>query len=169
MTWRMLLKHAEVFASMVVIEAVEPSAGWFPTGMAEIPVLAQGGKFDVPEPYAQHITTWMNLRQVWSTDAGTHIAGDESFNRTRYISKHGTVFETIEHGYVADYSLLGHCFPGSNDTHIINPHEIPFLGPFGCPGQHTQRKASFFIGVRQCVFFLAHPKSGPSASAVLLV
>jgi hypothetical protein len=130
MTWRMMVKHPESFASMVVIEAVETDEAFFPADLAQIPVLAQGGKHDVPEPYKSHLITWTNLRNTWGTDNGTVIAGDDHFKRTRYLTEQGVPFETLEHDYVAEYVLLGHCFPGSNDTHLINDHELPFVGPW---------------------------------------
>jgi len=161
MTWRMMLKHPGFFASVVVIEAAEPSVGFFPVGLAQIPVLAQGGRHDVPEPFHSHLTTWENLRKVWGTDNGMVIAGDHHFKRTRFLTNGGVPFETLEHGYVAEYALLGHCFPGSNDTQLINDHELPFVGPFGCPSAAARKlghHAGFVIGDEAMHWFLSHPK-----------
>lgn len=161
MTWRMLVKHPDIFASVVVIEAVETDEKFFPIDLPQIPVLAQGGKHDVPEPYKSHLVTWQNLRKRWGCDKGTVIAGDGHFKRTRYLTDHGVPFETLEHDYTAEYVLLGHCFPGSNDTQLINDHELPLVGPFGCPSAPARKlghHAGFFIGDEAMSWFLAHPK-----------
>lgn len=161
MTWRMMVKHQNLFASVVIIEAVEPDVTFFPAGLAQLPVLAQGGKRDVPEPYKDHLTTWRNLRNTWGADNGTIVASDKHFKRTRFLTDQGLPFETIEHDYVAEYVLLGHCFPGSNDTHVINDHDVPFVGPFGCPSAPARKAghhAAFFIGDVAVDWFVAHPQ-----------
>lgn len=161
MTWRMIIKHPGLFASVVVIEAAEPDAAFFPVNLTQVPVLAQGGKRDVPEPYKSHLVTWQNLRNIWATDNGTVVTMDEHFKRTRFLTAQHVPFETIEHDYVAEYVLLGHCFPGSNDTKVINDHDVPFVGPFGCPSAPARRAghhAAFFIGQEAMNWFLSHPQ-----------
>lgn len=166
MTWRMLCGHADVFASVVVIEGNAGGAGSdceFTPSMRQIPVLLQSGVYDVPENWAGAQRTVRALTSAWNTTEGTVIAGDDTYNRTRYVSSTGVPFEFIKHTYIADYILLGHCFPGINDTSFVHhtAAEAPFFGPFGCPGALSKRQSSYFIGDEAVDWFVRHPqKSG---------
>jgi len=154
LTWDMVERHADLFASVVVMEYGHTG---FNSSMRHIPVLFQNGIYDLNWALAK--TTLREIKEAWSTDNGTYIAGDGTFNRTRYVSDQGVHFDFLVHGYVADYVGTGHCFPGSNDTQIFHPSlEVPLVGPFGCPGELSKTKASYFIGDEAMQWFLTHPK-----------
>lgn len=153
LAWDMLSRHADLFASIVVMEYGHTE---FNPNMTQIPVLYQNGVYDAN--YALAPVTVAHLREAWGTDDGTVIAGDDTFNRTRFVSNQRVSFEFLVHHYSADYVGMGHCFPGSNDTKIIQPGEVPLVGPFGCPGALSKRKASYFIGDEAVEWFMMHPK-----------
>lgn len=157
MAWRMLCKHADLFASVAVLEAANGKNCEFTPGMPEVPVLYQNGVYDVPSPFPYARRTVARLTAAWGAGAGAVVASDGHYNRTRYISARGTPIDFIAHDYVADYVLLGHCFPGSNDTAFINPSvELPLVGPFGCPGRLTPHRAGYVVGDEVMKWFLAH-------------
>lgn len=120
MTWRMLCKHADVFASVAPgAEAAcfdgtqEPSR--------EVPILYLQGTADALVSYTGSAVPQRDaVVSSWKMGAGEKVAGDADYERTRYTSPNGTVFEFLQHDYKAKdpcliVSLGGHCFPGSED------------------------------------------------------
>jgi dienelactone hydrolase len=161
MTYRFLCDHADYFAS------VAPAAGagcafgatagmWGSANVPsrEIPVLAVNGTLDalvnfdsVAIPQRDEVLAGWHMG-----DAGTIVAGDSTFTRTRYTSPSGTVFEFIQHDYSSVQTFTkGHCFPGSKDLDGGEPGQV--FG-FAC-----QPPNSFVWGDEVMKFFMAHPKS----------
>lgn len=158
MTWRMLCKHADVFAS------VAPAAGascfkGTELPSREVPVLYMHGTADALVDFPGVAVPQRDaVIAGWKMDAGKKIAGDENHERTRYTSPGGTVFEFVQHDYkVAKdpciiVTLGGHCFPGSED-------------PGGATGQACTFACmppnAFHWGEEVMKFFRAHGKSRP--------
>jgi hypothetical protein len=99
---------------------------------------------------------WNAILDVWDMGPGVVIAGDDTYERTRYVNENGTVLELIMHSYVSSAPFAGgtaggHCFPGS-DAHY-DPENPSQYTPFGCEG-----KNSFHIGEEVIEFFIEHPK-----------
>ena len=88
----------------------------------------------------------------WNMDAGTQIAGDSTYRRTRYTNANGTDFEFLEHDYVDSACTLvkvdGHCFPGSDDPGGLTGQACPF---------RCDPPNSFTWGEEVMKFFIAHP------------
>lgn len=152
MTFRFLCKHADVFAS------VAPGAGTgctftgADTPSREIPVLYMHGTKDAILNFTSLAVPQRNEVVLgWNMDAGTVIASDANYTRTRYTSPKGNVFEFIQHDYAASSIVLGgHCYPGSTD-----PGGQPGqLFSFACVGPNA-----FTWGDEVMSFFLAHPKT----------
>lgn len=161
LTWDMHARHADLFASVV---AMEYGRTQFSSNMTQIPMLYQNGKLDPNWPVIAKQTV-KAITAAWDLNAGTTLAKDNTFTHTRYVSNQGVHFDFLVHEYVADYAGLGHCFPGSNDTALINhtSGEVPLVGPFGCPGVVSKKRASYFIGAKAMEFFIEHPKQGTIA------
>jgi poly(3-hydroxybutyrate) depolymerase len=159
MTYRFLCDHADYFAS------VAPAAGagclfggdagmWGSPSVParEIPVLAVNGTNDalvgftsVAIPQRDAVVTG------WHMGSGTVIAGDSTFQRTRYTGPSGNVFDFIQHNYTSAQSFTkGHCFPGSKDLDGGVPGQV--FG-FACSPPN-----SFVWGDEVMKFFVAHPK-----------
>jgi hypothetical protein len=150
MTFRMLCKHADTFAS------VAPAAGTgctFKPGdtpSREIPVLYMHGVNDALVSFTSAAVPQRDeVVAGWSMGTGTVIASDTHYTRTQYKSASGTVFEFIQHDYEASSPILrGHCYPGSTD-----PGKEPGqLFPFGCIPPNA-----FTWGEEAMKFFVAHP------------
>lgn len=155
MTWRMLCNHADVFASVAPAAlgaGCDFSAGHTPS--REVPVLYMHGKNDGLVPYeATAIPQRDAVIAGWGMGAGTQIAGDATFTRTRYTSPSGNVFEFLDHTYeVPDKCLIldikGHCFPGSTDPGGAKGQACSFA----CPPP-----SSFVWGEEMMQFFIDHP------------
>lgn len=155
MTWRMLCKHADVFAS------VAPSA--FAAGCEfsgddvpsrEVPVLFMHGTDDLLVPFSGVEELLPKVRDAWQLDDGEVIASDDAFERTRYLTPDGVPFELLTHDYFITEKCLvldlgGHCFPGSRDPGTVTNQACSFA----CPEQ-----AAFDWGEEVMAFFEAHPK-----------
>lgn len=159
MTYRFLCDHADYFASVAPAAGAGCSFGgdagmWGSSSVParEIPVLAVNGTKDalvnftnVAIPQRETVVTG------WHMSSGTVIAGDGTFQRTRYTSPSGNVFEFIQHDYTSAQSLTkGHCFPGSKDLDGGVPGQV--FG-FACLPPN-----SFVWGDEVMKFFVAHPK-----------
>ncbi len=153
MTWRFICDHADVLASAA------PGAG---SGCAfsgaempsrEIDILDLHGTKDALIDFDTVAVPQRDaVIAAWNMDAGTKIAGDATFTRTRYTSPSGTVLEFLQHDYAAGPCLVtidGHCFPGSDD-------------PGGLQGQACSFKClppnAFTWGEEVMQFFIAHPR-----------
>jgi len=151
MTFRFLCAHAAVFASMA------PAAGDGCTFTAndspsqEVPLLYMHGTKDALIVFNVNAIPQRNeVVTGWKMGAGQQIAGDASYQRTRYLSPTGTPFEFLQHDYsAASLVLSGHCYPGSTDPGGATGQ----LFSFAC----TQTTA-FTWGVEVMKFFVAHPK-----------
>ena len=158
MTYRFLCDHADFFASVAPAAGAGCSFGgdagmWGSASVParEIPVLAMNGTKDALVNFTNvAIPQRDTVIAAWQMDAGMVVGGDGTFQRTRYTSPTGNVFEFIQHDYSSVQSLTkGHCIPGSKD----------FDG--GVPGQvfgfACQPPNSFVWGDEVMRFFLAHP------------
>jgi poly(3-hydroxybutyrate) depolymerase len=161
MTYRFLCDHADYFASVAPLAGAgctfgDPDAGMWGSSAVparQIPVLACNGTKDALVNFTNvAVPERDTVVRGWNMNAGTVIAGDGTFTRTRYTSPSGNVFEFIQHDYTSWESLTkGHCFPGSKD----------FDG--GVSGQvfgfACEPPNSFVWGEEVMKFFLAHPKA----------
>ena len=151
MTFRFLCKHADTFASMAPGAGTGCSFTTNDTPSKEVPLLYMHGTKDA---LVNFTTVGLPQRNAvvlgWKMDAGTKIAGDTTFTRTRYTSPNGTPFEFIQHDYAASsFALVGHCYPGSTDPGT----EKGQLFSFRCVSPN-----SFTWGDEAMKFFGAHPK-----------
>ena len=131
--------------------------------MEDDPVLfMQGSKDGLVDPTC--VSTWLtsNVFPALKLGAGTKIAGDTTFTRTRYANPAGVPFEYITHTYSTTssflgFNLLGHCYPGSTDLTVTPPAQTVVppdqLISFGC-----NDTCSFTWGEEVIRFFMAHPK-----------
>jgi dienelactone hydrolase len=179
MTWRWFCKHPDMLASVAPGAAAwkcatlanlgltPPEIGCEFTGTdvpaRNVPVLfMQGTKDGLVEPPC--VDAWLkaNVFPTLKLDAGTKIAGDTTFTRTRYLDPSGVPFEYISHDYATTSSflgvaLVGHCYPGSTDLTVTPPAQTVIppdqIMSFGCNDQ-----TSFNWGEEVMKFFIAHPK-----------
>jgi hypothetical protein len=117
MTWRMLCKHADAWAS------VAPAAGgdcYFnatsgrPT--REVPTLFLFGTSDALVSYSGVAVPQRNaVVSGWAMSGPVTLAADAGYTRVRYTSDAGTPFEMLTHQYSGAVVLGGHCYPGSTD------------------------------------------------------
>jgi polyhydroxybutyrate depolymerase len=158
MTYRFLCDHADYFASVAPAAGAGCSFGgdagmWGSSAVParQIPVLAVNGTKDALVSFASVATPQRDaVVGGWHMGSGTVIAGDSTFQRTRYTSPSGNVFEFIQHDYTSSQSLTkGHCFPGSKDDGGV-PGQV--FG-FGCLPPN-----SFVWGDQVMKFFVEHPK-----------
>merc|ERR550525_1320434 len=81
--------------------------------------------------------------QRWSQDCWRW----ENLGSHSQVGSTGVPFEFLNHTYVADYFLKGHCFPGSKHLH---KSDMPLQsGPYDCPGlkeQNAGQRAGYNIG-----------------------
>ena len=150
MTFRLLCKHADLFAS--VAPAAGTGCSFKPGDMPsrEIPVLYMHGTSDALIDFnTQAVPQRDALIAGWSMGAGAVVASDAQFTRTRYTSPSGTPFEFLQHDYAAASSIIkGHCYPGSTDPGKAKGQ----LFPFGCVPPNA-----FVWGDEVMKFFVAHP------------
>ncbi|MFO0679718.1 MAG: hypothetical protein U0169_24545 [Polyangiaceae bacterium] len=175
MTWRFLCKHADALASvapaaMTLYEGQASMACTF-TGTdvpsREVDVLYMMGTKDTlatdmtgakPLPIQDAVVAH------WKLPPLAVIASGDGFRRRRTTSAKGTVFEHLEHDWVAPkveldllvkkITLGGHCYPGSTDTKTDKAALLPGqLFPFGCEGTMP-----FSWGEEVMKFFAAHPR-----------
>jgi hypothetical protein len=86
----------------------------------ELDILYMHGTQDGLVDFANAVTLRDAVIAHYHLDAGTKVAGDGTFTRTRYTAPEGHVFEFIQHDYVSDsavgiprlgVAIKGHCFP----------------------------------------------------------
>jgi polyhydroxybutyrate depolymerase len=164
MSWRFACAHTDLFGSVAPAAAagqanisVETGCTFtgtdVPTG--ELDILYMHGTQDGLVNFPNAITLRDAVIAFYKMDAGTVIATDGTFTRTRYTTASGRVFEFIQHNYItpsmfAGIAIKGHCFPGSPDQSVTLPNQ---LMSFGCDPPD-----SFTWGQEVLKFFLAHPK-----------
>jgi poly(3-hydroxybutyrate) depolymerase len=164
-TWRLLCKHADLYASFAPATAgsapgggcngvAETSCPFDATGTPsrQADVLFLIGRTDVPVPYACTSRIRDQAIGAWSMGAPVSVDGDASYSHRRWTSASGVVLETFEHAYETDPtgpwgSARGHCFPGST----IDPFGPEYALPCKPPN-------AFTWGEEVMKFFQAHPK-----------
>lgn len=152
MTWRFICEHADVLASAAPAAGSGCAFTGTDTPSRELDILQLHGTKDALVSFTGAAIPQRDaVIAAWQMDAGTKLAGDASFTRTRYTSAKGTAFEFLEHDYSAGPCLVtidGHCFPGSDD-------------PGGRKGQACSFKCeppnAFVWGEAVMAFFIAHP------------
>lgn len=163
MTWRLLCKHADWFASVspggagTMVPLAPQSCAFAGADMpsAEVPILHLAGTKDafisIDSARAQRDA----VVAAWGM-TGPETEDGPGFRRMRYTSPAGTVYEFLEHDYETDamfiVAIKGHCYPGSTDHAAQMPGQL--MG-FGCKGDNA-----FHWGEEAIRFFAAHPKSG---------
>jgi len=177
MTWRMICKRPDLFASFVAMEGnvlkFQPddrhmAASCLKPGSPQPAVLVQNGINDLASTWKDWLEVEAYLKDTWKLGDAMHVAGDgKTWNRTRYArSDGGVAMEFLSYTYVADYSLKGHCYPGGQI-------KVPLFSrwtPFGCPGKAEQAKGEkpgYNIGEEAMKWFVAHPKPKPSIDTLV--
>jgi len=168
MTWRWICAHSDLLAS-----AAPAAAGWNCTVLPiteeigcqfsgsdapkqHIPILYMQGTMDMlMDP--QCVFSWLsaNVYPTLGLDMGSKIAGDSTYERTRFLDSGNVPFELIRHDYSTDATFFGvavggHCYPGSNDLMATLPGQL--MG-FGC-----QNQCAFTWAEEALRFFEQHPK-----------
>ena len=151
MTWRMLCKHAGLFAS---VAPAAFSSGCFIGGdkpSVTVPLLYMHGNKDVLQPLSGADKMRQAIITAWKLGAPSTVSADNKHEWTRRKAPDGTVVEFIGHNYSAASPVLGgHCYPGSSDLQPSAPGQL--MG-YGCVG-----KSAFAWGEAVMTFFAAHPK-----------
>jgi poly(3-hydroxybutyrate) depolymerase len=170
MTWRMICKHADVIASAAPVAAADASS-WTvmppyildcpftqaSSPVAQIAILQMHGRSDSVVAFAKGASQRDAVLQGWQMQQQVVVSSDEHHDWTRYANAQATIYEFIEHDYLATLALVpvafaGHCLPGSTDLNTnATPGETMF---FGCAPPN-----GFIWGEAMMQFFLAHPKS----------
>lgn len=140
--FRVLCKNPDAFASYALAAGSGCSS---PT--KKVPVLYMQGRRDMLESFTSKAVPQRDvLVNAWKLGAGTKIAGDGRFARTRF----GDALEFLEHDYASPSPILGgHCYPGSTNFGAEHGELLPFF----CAGS-----AGFAWGEAAMAFFVAHPR-----------
>jgi dienelactone hydrolase len=171
-TWRLLCKHAELFASVApgtagssagssngftcngVNEVSCPFDANQQDGMpsVEVPVLFLMGRTDTPVPLGCTSRIRAQAIAAWGLGSQTVVDSDAKYTHSRWTNAKGTVFESFEHSYETEPSgpfgdAKGHCFPGST----MDPFAPQYAVPCKLPN-------AFTWGEQVISFFEAHPK-----------
>jgi poly(3-hydroxybutyrate) depolymerase len=167
-TWRLLCKHADLFASVApgtagsspggtcngVSEISCPFDATKTDGMpsVEVPTLFLIGRTDTPVPFGCTSRVRDQAIAAWNLTAKSTVAGDAQYTHTRWANAKGTVLETFEHSYETVSpgpwaNAKGHCFPGSTMAPTAPQYAVPCKLP-----------NAFTWGVEVMKFFEAHPK-----------
>jgi hypothetical protein len=169
MTWRFICGHSDLLASAAPAAAgynctvlpITQEVGCQFSGMdaptKNIPILyMQGTEDKLMNPDC--VFSWLqgSVYPTLKLDAGQQIAGDTTYERTRFLTPDAVPFELIRHHYTTDASSFGvpvggHCYPGSTDFTATLPGQL--MG-FGCKDQ-----CSFTWAEEAVRFFMAHPKN----------
>lgn len=170
-TWRLLCKHADMFASFAPATAgssagtsngftcngvnevscpFDASPGGKPS--VEVPVLFLMGRTDTPVPIGCTSRIREQAIAAWGLTTKTVVDGDAKYTHTRWSNAKGTVLETYEHSYETEPTgpfgdAKGHCFPGSKMDPFAPQYAVPCKGP-----------NAFTWGEKVIEFFEAHPK-----------
>jgi poly(3-hydroxybutyrate) depolymerase len=166
--WRLLCKHADLFASVApatagsgpggtcngVSEVSCPFDASQKDGMpsVEVPTLFLIGRTDTPVPIGCTTRIRDQAIAAWSLTTKSTLDGDAQYTHTRWANAKGTVLETFEHSYETVNpgpwsSAKGHCFPGST----MNPQAPQYAVPCKLPN-------AFTWGASVMKFFEEHPK-----------
>ena len=166
--WRLLCKHADLFASVApgtagsspggacngVSEVSCPFDATQPGGMpsTEVPILFLMGRTDTPVPLACTQRVRDQAIAAWNLTTKSTVDGDAQYTHTRWANAKGTVLETYEHSYETATpgpwaSAKGHCFPGST----MDPQAPQYAVPCKLPN-------AFTWGAEVMKFFEAHPQ-----------
>ena len=170
-TWRLLCKHADLFASVAPATAgsangtsngftcdgvdidscpFDGTAGGQPS--VEVPIVFLQGRTDVPVPLGCTSRIREQVIAAWGLGNKTTVDGDANYTHSRWTNANGTVLETFEHSYETEPTgpfgyAKGHCFPGSTMDPFAPQYAVPCKGP-----------DAFTWGEQVIAFFEAHPK-----------
>ena len=156
MTWRMLCRHADYFASAAPIAGIEGGCRFEGDDLPseEIDVLIVHGHKDRVVPFGASEHMRDQMLAAWPFGLAFVLEQDASHKAKRWTTASGTVMEFWEHDYAAagvipgvPTGIEGHCFPGSTQaaglTHIS----------FACSEENT-----FVLGDVVMEFFRAHQR-----------
>lgn len=167
-TWRLLCKHADMFASFAPATAGSSNGGTcngvnevscpfdanVKDGMPsmEVPTLFLIGRTDTPVPLGCTSRIRDQAVAAWGLSEQPNVDGNAQYTHRRWSNAKGTVLETYEHSYETVPngpfgSAKGHCFPGST----LDPFAPQYAVPCKLPN-------AFTWGERVMAFFEAHPK-----------
>lgn len=167
-TWRLLCRHADMFASFApatagssvggtcsgVNEVSCPFDAAVKDGMpsVEVPTLFLIGRTDSPVPLGCTSRIRDQAIAAWGLTEGPNVDGNAQYTHRRWTNAKGTVLETYEHSYETVPngpwgSAKGHCFPGSAMDPLAPQYAVPCKLP-----------NAFTWGEQVITFFEAHPK-----------
>ena len=171
-TWRLLCKYADLFASVAPATAgsnngtsngftcngVNEVSCPFNAGQAngmpsvEVPILFLMGRTDTPVPLGCTSRVREQAVAAWGLTEKANVDGDALYKHRRWSNAKGTVLETYEHSYETVNpgpfsNAKGHCFPGST----MDPQAPQYAVPCKLPN-------AFTWGKQVIEFFEAHPK-----------
>lgn len=154
MTFRLLCTHADFFASIAPIGAIEGcefAGANMPS--EEVDVLQVHGHKDAVVNFQSVALPQREAALgAWPFGAPSTVEQDGKHKATRWTTASGTVFEFWEHDYetsaqVFFVAIKGHCVPGGTDFS-------------GMPAGYSCEDVNTFVfGERAMQFFLAHPKN----------
>ena len=170
MTWKFICDYGGLIASAAPMShcATDQPFYCFKNGNIsayELPVLYMHGKKDKTVCFSCTEQLIPDLLFSWKMEK-EEVTQEVGYSRTHYKNSNGTVFEFIEHDYVAlkqldsldsesiikKVFLGGHCFPGSSDVHRREKGQI---AGFACS---EPAGSDFNWGETVMEFFIAHPK-----------
>jgi dienelactone hydrolase len=170
-TWRLLCKHADLFASVAPATAGSAngtSSGFTCDGVdidscpfdgtpggqpsVEVPIVFLQGRTDVPVPLGCTSRIREQVIAAWGLGNEITVDTDANYTHSRLTNAKGTVLETFEHSYETEPTgpfgyARGHCFPGSTMDPFAPQYAVPCKGP-----------NAFTWGEQVISFFEAHPK-----------
>jgi polyhydroxybutyrate depolymerase len=170
-TWRLLCKHADLFASIAPATAGSSngsSNGFTCNGVnevscpfdgspngkpsVEVPILFLMGRTDTPVPFGCTSRIREQAIAAWALGNKSTADGDANYTHFRWTNAKGTVLETFEHSYETEPTgpfgdAKGHCFPGSKMDPFAPQYSVPCKPP-----------NAFTWGEQVISFFEAHPK-----------
>jgi poly(3-hydroxybutyrate) depolymerase len=167
-TWRLLCKHADMFASFAPATAGSSNGGTcngvnevscpfdanVKDGMpsVEVPTLFLVGRTDTPVPLGCTSRIRDQAIAAWGLAEQPNVDGNAQYTHRRWTNAKGTVLETFEHSYETVpggpwASAKGHCFPGSTMDPMAPQYAVPCKLP-----------NAFTWGEQVIAFFEAHPK-----------
>jgi len=155
MTWRLLCKHADRFASAapggsceyVAMDGCSFKGSELPS--RRIPIFYSHGTKDVFYPFSCAEKQRDAIIAGWKLGAPAVVSQGGAHLWTRYTGAGGAWLEFVQHDYKAASPLLGgHCYPGSSDA----GKEPGQVSSYACKGPND-----YAWGDAAMQFFIAHP------------
>lgn len=150
MTWRLIARYPDLFASAAPAAAATGNLGGGTSAIVgsdpdkAMPLLFLHGTNDALSPFTVAKSQRDTYVAGWGLPNEEEVMSGEGYVWTRYSNDDGMVFEFLQHDYESVLSFLkGHCFPGSTTGGIL-----------AC----KQENPPFHWGTLVMQFFKDHPK-----------